>query len=135
MAPFYGWGLIASSLQSQYKKAGFFVPRKRKLDVFKRYESILCNCPESVIFSCNLRLKCWQKFVIGKCIQGKHSKIKKEHKMPQMVLHILYYKVIQNKAICYSKKKLSAKEIVFTSASINPLKNSGIWNLKQPSYL
>ena len=51
------------------------------------------------------------------------------------VTYLLYYKVIQNKAICYSKIKLSANEIVLKSASINPLKNSGIRNLKQPSYL
>ena len=74
---------------------------------------------------------CYWKMYSGETLKNK----KRTQNATNGVIYLLYYKVIQNKAICYSKIKLSAQEIVLKSASINPLKNSGIRNLKQPSYL
>ena len=37
VAPFYGWDLIASSLENQHEEAGFFVPLKRQLDIFSSF--------------------------------------------------------------------------------------------------
>ena len=65
---------------------------------------------------------CYWKMYAGETLKNK----KRTQHAPNAVTYLLYYKVIQNKAICYSKIKLSAKEIVLKSASINPLKNSGI---------
>ena len=56
-----------------------------------------------IFFSHNLYVKSWQKFVTGKCIPGKHSKIKKEHKMSQKLLQVFCITkqyIFQNKAIC-----------------------------------
>ena len=65
---------------------------------------------------------CYWKMYSGETLKNK----KRTQHAPNAVTYLLYYIVIQNKAICYSKIKLSAKEIVLKSASINPLKNSGI---------
>ena len=73
-----------------------------------------------IFFSHNLYVKSQQKFVTGKCIPGKHSKIKKNTKC-----HKNCYKSSELQSNTYSEIKLYVKEIVIKPTSINPLKNSG----------
>ena len=69
------------------------------------------------------------KVCFWKMFSGETLKNKKGTQNATTLLHIFY--IQSNK--CF-KINLSAKEIFIKPTNIDPLKNSRIWNLKQPSY-